>query len=85
MTLKVQILENPSEIEVLCSKMQPCAQKLMLDLARKYVSRWPAQAPQPLRLALVPSGVKVNLDKIDNVIDGAFAVPISEPINCKKS
>lgn len=73
-------METPSELETLCAQMQPCAQELMLDLARKYAKRWPAQAPSS-RLALVPNLVKPTLHDVDHVIDGTLAVFVGKAIN----
>lgn len=71
----------PSEIMALFEQMQPCAQAFILDLARKYVLRWPLAPPSSLPLR--PRLVEVHLNQVDNVINGPFPVQVRKVIDSK--
>lgn len=66
-------MEKLIEISELYLQMQPCAQLLLRDLAKKYAKRWPIDSPS-LRPPLLLDGRQAGLDKVNNVINGTFAV-----------
>ncbi len=71
-----------TEIELLYEQMQPCAQEFLLGIARKYARRWPLPAPLPSP-PLLPRVLDGRLDKVDNVINGAFPVRVREVVDGK--
>jgi hypothetical protein len=74
-------MPHKAEIVTLCDQMQPCAQEFVRDLARKYAHRWPAAPPSSSPAPVLPTGRKVRLDQVDNIINGAFPVSVREVVD----
>jgi hypothetical protein len=77
-------MDHLPELQELYANMQPCARQVLLELARKYAHRWPAQENKGLRLLGGANLVEVALYNIDNVIDGAPPVGVRKSVNRQK-
>lgn len=72
-------MNDSKEIRDLFSQMAPCGQDLLVEVARKYVARWPVKSS----LRLAHSSIQPTLHDINNVIDSPAPVLVRKAINGK--